>query len=470
MDELPSSLPDQIRALFPGDSAAVSVEEAMARATHQNERARSGIRGIRESFTTWRRPFGLHKAMAWGLFLVAVGIVVGVGLGTGQTHRSSTRDTRVTATPTSRTRTTTSTPSTTPYPTYRPLVVGGPVTVSHLLSISFADDKHGFAVALKYTEYGQTMLATTSDGGSSWIARGVLPTLSNDPSILFTTDTQGILWTNGGQFIEHTSDGGRTWTRVDLVGTSVSASQSGDTIMLVDESACSPTGFTSSSPCATWIAWSADGGSTWRQAAIANSEHESYGHGGEVGTLGDPSDAYVIAGGHLYVTTDAGGTWVTRTQPCGSLDFPDYVDLSATEGASRSVWAACGGQPSAGNEEKAVYVSADDGLSWSLRSAASMGTGEINKGKLPGYGYIGPIDALSPTRAYMALGRLGVLFSTDGGSTWQVTSTTPVGEASGMGSVDFADSTHGWALYSPLGFWKTTGGSVWTALDGTPGS
>ena len=34
MDDLPSSLPDQIRALFPGDSAAVSVEEAMARAAH----------------------------------------------------------------------------------------------------------------------------------------------------------------------------------------------------------------------------------------------------------------------------------------------------------------------------------------------------------------------------------------------------------------------------------------------------
>jgi photosystem II stability/assembly factor-like uncharacterized protein len=239
--------------------------------------------------------------------------------------------------------------------------------------------------------------------------------------------------------------------------------------MLVDESACSPTGFTSSSPCATWIAWSADGGGTWRQAVIANSEHESYGHGGEVGTLGDPSDAYVIAGGHLYVTTDAGGTWVTRTQPCGSLDFPDYVHLSATEGASPSVWAACGGQPSAGNEEKAVYLSADDGLSWSLRSAASMGNGEVNKGKLPGYGYIGPIDALSPTRAYMALGRLGVVFSTDGGRTWQVTSTTSVGEASGGGTVDFVDSTHGWALYSPLGFWSTTGGSLWTALDGTPG-
>ena len=95
-----------------------------------------------------------------------------------------------------------------------------------------------------------------------------------------------------------------------------------------------------------------DGGNTWRQAPIGDSEHESYGQGVSR-DVGDPSDAYVIAGGHLYVTTDAGGTWVTRSQPCGSLDFPDYVDLSATEGASRSVWAACGGQPSAGNEEKA---------------------------------------------------------------------------------------------------------------------
>ena len=40
-----------------------------------------------------------------------------------------------------------------------------------------------------------------------------------------------------------------------------------------------------------------------------------------------------------------------------------------------------------------------------------------------------------PHARYMALGRLGVLFSTDGGRTWQVTSTTPVGEASGIGTV-----------------------------------
>ena len=75
---------------------------------------------------------------------------------------------------------------------------GGPVSVSHLLAISFVDDKHGFAVALKYKEYGQTVLATTSMAAASWIARGMLPTFPNDPSILFTSDTQGILWTNGG--------------------------------------------------------------------------------------------------------------------------------------------------------------------------------------------------------------------------------------------------------------------------------
>ena len=38
------------------------------------------------------------------------------------------------------------------------------------------------------------------------------------------------------------------------------------------------------------------------------------------------------------------------------------------------MWVVCGGQPSAGNEEKAVYASADGGLTWSLRSAAETWT------------------------------------------------------------------------------------------------
>ena len=471
MNDLPSTLPDQLCALFPGDSAAVSVEEAMARATHRNQSIRSGNRRIRQfDVATWRRPLGLHKAMAWGLFLIAVGVVLGVGLGTRQAHRASTPGTRVTTTPTSRGPTTTNTPSTTANGTYRPLEPGGPVSVSHLLAISFVDDQHGFAVALKFEQSGQPMLATTSDGGSSWVTGGALPALSGEtPNILFTSDSQGIIWANGAQFIERTSDGGSTWNRVNLIGTAVSASQSGDTIMLVDAGACSPTGFTNNSPCPTWIAWSDDGGMTWKQDAIADSKHESYGQGGEIGTLGDSNDAYVIAGGHLYVTTDAGTSWVTRTQPCSSLNYPGYVDLSATEGLAPSLWVACGGEPGAGNEQKAIYASTDSGLSWALRSDVPIGGTAGSKGSLPGYGYVGPIDAVSPTTAYMALGRLGIVESTDGGRTWQETSTTAVGGASGSGTVDFVNSTHGWALYSPLGFWRTTGGSVWTALDGTQG-
>jgi photosystem II stability/assembly factor-like uncharacterized protein len=466
MSDQPAPLADQICALFPGDSAAVSVEEAMALAARRNEGARAGSRSALDFFTRPRRPLGPYKAMAWGVFLLAVGVVVGVAVGTGQSSSISS--------PTSRVPTTKVTSPTTANPTYRPLVLGGPVSVSHLLAISFVDDEHGFAVALRNNTYGPTMLATTSDGGSSWVARGVLPAFPSDPSILFTSDTQGILWANGAQFIEHTSDGGRAWKRVDLVGTAVSASQSGDTIMLVDAGSCSPQDFLTSSPCATFIAWSDDGGGTWRQTAIADSDHESYGSGGEAGVLGDSSDAYVIAGSHLYVTTDAGSSWVVGTQPCSSvnnpgLDFPGYVDLSATEGAAPSLWAACGGQPSAGNEEKAVYLSTDGGTSWSLRSGASLGDGSTSVGSLPGYGYVGPIDALSPTRAYMALGRLGIVFSTDGGSKWQPTSTAAVASGGGGGTVDFVDATHGWALYSPLGFWRSTGGSAWKALDGTSG-
>jgi hypothetical protein len=170
------------------------------------------------------------------------------------------------------------------------------------------------------------------------------------------------------------------------------------------------------------------------------------------------------------VTADADATWVARTQPCPSkLSFPGYVDLSATQGVNPSLWVVCGGQPGGANEAKAVYVSADDGISWSLRSSAPFGGGAGSKGTLPAYGYVGPIDAVSPSRAYMALGRLGIVVSTDGGGTWKQTSTTSVAGAAEDGTVDFVDSAVGWALYAPLGLWRTTEGSAWTPLDGTEG-
>ena len=269
---------------------------------------------LRDFLAMRPRPFGLHKAIAWGLFLLIAGVAVGVGFGTGQTHRTFTPSNRNVTTPSSRPPTNTTTTSTAPNSTYRPLEPGGPVSVSHLLAISFVDDRARIRGCAR-------VQGVWPDGacyvGRWWRLVGRPRRFARrsraTPSILFTSDTQGILWANGAQFIEHTSDGGRTWSRIDLVGTAVSAARSGETIMLVDASACSPTGFTSTSPCATWIAWSSDGGNNWRQAPIGDSEHESYGHGGEVGTLGDPSDAYVIAGEHLYVTTDAGGTWVARS-------------------------------------------------------------------------------------------------------------------------------------------------------------
>ena len=83
-----------------------------------------------------------------------------------------------------------------------------------------------------------------------------------------------------------------------------------------------------------------------------------------------------------------------------------------------------------------------------IAHAADMDGGGGPKGKLPGYGYVGPIDALSSTSAYMALGRLGVLFSTDGGGTWQPTSTTTVGGAVRL--VAFVDATRRLGLlFSP---------------------
>jgi hypothetical protein len=467
MSELHDDLSYQLRSLFPDDSVSVSAENAMSRATRVDKSAAGRSRTLRARLQTRSRTFGLYRPVVWGLcLLLLVGVVVGVGLGShhpsNRTTTPGTRTTTTRTTPTSSTSTSTSTAG-----NAGALEPGDAVDVSHLLAISFADDEHGFALAFESEQPGApTIFATTSDGGTTWVDRGLAPQLpSNAQGILFASDTAGIIWTSGANFIERTGDAGRTWQRVNLAQTAVSASQSADTFMVVEASACFPTSESSATPCPTWIAWSSNAGSTWQQNPIGNSEDAAYGPAGVEGILGNAFNAYVIAGSHLYVSTNAGATWATRSQPCTTLGYPGYVYLSATEGADPSLWLACGGQPSAGNEEKAVYLSTNRGITWSLRSSALL----TSNGDIPGNGYVGAIDAVSPTRAYMALGRLGVFVSSDGGRIWKLTSTVPAASAAGTGALDFVDATHGWALYFPLFLWRTTNGSTWTPIDQTIG-
>ena len=87
MPELPDTLPEQMRALLPDDSAAVSAEEAMAiaaiRARPDIDTDTDGARAIRNRFPLWKLnpAHSRRPALAWFAVIAVLAVVLVLGFG-----------------------------------------------------------------------------------------------------------------------------------------------------------------------------------------------------------------------------------------------------------------------------------------------------------------------------------------------------------------------------------------------------
>jgi hypothetical protein len=120
--------------------------------------------------------------------------------------------------------------------------------------------------------------------------------------------------------------------------------------------------------------------------------------------------------GRLAVTTDGGRSWMSRPLPQRTEhEFTGFRPLAvATDG---SLWLAVPGEPSAGNEVKAVYRSHDHGRSWQ-RVAVSSPPRPVGHGNLSTYGYVSGIRSVGADAAYLVLSRGLPLHTTDSGRSW----------------------------------------------------
>ena len=115
------------------------------------------------------------------------------------------------------------------------------------------------------------------------------------------------------------------------------------------------------------------------------------------------------AGSQLFVSRDGGRSWGRVKVPCGRpLAF--YRPLVAAVSA-RHAWLLCLGQPGAGQQNKALYETAD-GRTWRLRRSLS------------GSGYGLALAFASKGFGLLAESRGGVLVTRDGGRTWRLASMT----------------------------------------------
>lgn len=84
----------------------------------------------------------------------------------------------------------------------------------------------------------------------------------------------------------------------------------------------------------------------------------------------------------MLVTHDGGRTWQRRSNPCNQTGatMSASVDFVATQ----LWWIVCEGEGAAGNEDKAVYRTADGGRTWEAGASTTIGR---ERGGISSYGY-----------------------------------------------------------------------------------
>ena len=171
----------------------------------------------------------------------------------------------------------------------------------------------------------------------------------------------------------------------------------------------------------------------------------------------------------LVGTHDGGRTWRQRADPCAvdSALGPFGQRLAAL--GAWTLWALCGGEPGAGQQNKAVYVSRDGARHWTQAATTCFGWTPRPPGgcgRVPGSGYVGDLTLSTATHGWMVLQR-GTLYGThDGGRTWRPAIPYAVandGDA-GIGPVVFVDAQHGWLGARGRVFRTTDGGATWHAV------
>ncbi|MBI3750840.1 MAG: hypothetical protein HY263_04175 [Chloroflexi bacterium] len=207
-----------------------------------------------------------------------------------------------------------------------------------------------------------------------------------------------------------TADGGQTWSAHEPAlpalwfVTTVGASDAW-ALTACDHSGL-PTG------CTVWA--SHDAGATWAKVGEGRFSGMSFTdarHGWAVSADGALAAGPTSSG--VFRTSDGGQTWSALAgSPCATIGWPVAVSfVSSTHG-----WIGCRGEEGAGQGEKGVVETSDDGRSWSTRSAARFDGSQV--GTIAGSDYLIGLSMRASGVGIAWEGRGGTMRSVDGGRTW----------------------------------------------------
>src|SRR5438067_5918756 len=100
----------------------------------------------------------------------------------------------------------------------------------------------------------------------------------------------------------------------------------------------------------------------------------------------------------------------TAQDPCTAPIGETLVARSHSD-----LWLFCAGEPSAGQQLKQIFRSADQGRHWNGMVNHHL---TFDPGLFPGSGYLNDVEVVSATTAWVALYRGGVWSTRDGGHAW----------------------------------------------------
>jgi photosystem II stability/assembly factor-like uncharacterized protein len=265
-------------------------------------------------------------------------------------------------------------------------------------AVQFLDRKLGWLV-------GGGGLATTTDGGSTWVRRDLPPNVATLVDVQFVTPSRG--WAVGqargsNGLILTSADGGLTWQQqfidpqINSIISHVSFSTPYHGIVLG----------------ATGVRYTIDGGVTWRRST-------GLWHGHDV-SMPDPTHAWVATdNGEIFASSDSGATWQKQNTAFSGtsiiLDGIDFVDADYG-------WAV--------GWEGTILRTFDGGDTWfTMNSGSSEFLSSVS---------------FSDRRHGVVTGSRGTaLVTSDGGYSWTREAT---GTGFGLSSVSSVDPTHAWAV------------------------
>jgi photosystem II stability/assembly factor-like uncharacterized protein len=192
-----------------------------------------------------------------------------------------------------------------------------------------------------------------------------------------------------------------------------------------------------------------DGGTTWFDLPLP---------GFAVSRLifASPQQGWAVTPTGIQETQDGGYSWFPgaasrlppdltwRDQPGAStpcdeeLEYPDHFSFID----ARTGWVLCVGQPGAGHQHKQLFHSLDGGRTWNLIADSSTSTTTT---QLASFGYGSDLQFIDTHHAWMQVGRVGMLVTTDGGQTWH-SSPPIVRDDPQVTAIAPVSPTHGFAL------------------------